>query len=135
MSLIGNPKEPSTLPDNKIFINEQLGVWRNNKNLSYAGDILGSLFALAVSDYFEDIAKYILDHSLSETDPRTKLANKVLTGRSEDFETDVYPLQDIESISKTTRHELRIVRHSLKLEPKNPLHGGNLEGYMRWKVK
>src|SRR5690606_31047590 len=103
-----------------VFLETQAELWKNNKNLSYAGDILGSSFVLGVSSEFEDVAKYILEHTASASNPLTKLALKVLN-LDEKFSETNDEIQDAAIITKITRHELRVLKQAIISEPKNPI--------------
>jgi len=120
LSLSGKLTTKAISYDKTSFIQNQLEIWKKNKNLSYAGDILGSSFVLGVSDQFEDIAKYILNHSASAADPLARLAQKVLKFDDNLLETDA-EIQDLSLIAEVTRHELRTLKQTLKSEPKNPI--------------
>ncbi|MDP9076717.1 MAG: hypothetical protein M3O71_04775 [Bacteroidota bacterium] len=100
----------------QAFIEQQSELWKKNKNLSFAGDILGSAYVLGVAAEFQNIAKYILDNSESELDPLTKLAARLIRP------TDTFvQIDDNASIAATTRHEIRKVKQALIAEPKNPI--------------
>jgi tetratricopeptide (TPR) repeat protein len=116
LSLNGNALKAINLKNASTFIEHQSEVWKSNKNMSFAGDILGSAYVLGVTDQFEDVAKYVLDKSESEFDPLTILAAKLLRPAEIAIQID-----DTSSISTITRHEIREVKQALIAEPKNPI--------------
>ncbi len=62
----------------KEYLNEQRSAWQKNKNLSYAGDLLGSAFVLGLESEFTEVARFILDNEQDAYSSSIRVANKVL---------------------------------------------------------
>jgi uncharacterized protein HemY len=104
---------------NEVQLNEQIKVWNDNKNLSFAGDLLSSAYVQGVEQDFKSVAEYIVKTQKNESAPLLKLANKIL-GLSKS-ENKLASSEDLVSTTDKISKEIQQYKAYLNREIKNPI--------------
>ena len=110
---IGALEQPIVLP--REFLDEKLIAWKENKNLTYATDLVSSAIVLGRKDEVKNAAKYILKKPVKNNETSHRIAKYAL-GIKNELNTELSPKAlDIQ----TKRQMIHSLKDKLKKENKN----------------
>lgn len=102
------------------FLMSQKQAFVNNRNLSYAGDLLSSAYVLGLEEEFIDVAKFIIETDNDENSSLVSLSKKIL-------KIEIQNNISADNVDNNIQEQIKLYgnirkyKHYLKNEPKNPI--------------
>lgn len=128
--------DPYRINDSKAIapdISPIIDSWRNNRSLSYAGELISTSIANGVNPDFDilNAAEFAVSQP-GVSKPLKELALSILNRNITREETSASPLTKLDNVKGTIRNEINLLRQKISANPYCAMHHSNMaRAYLR----